>query len=225
MKTFKTFIIECSEIAERYIEPNENLSSGRGNPTDIAKKRAEVSSEKYPEERRKKQSERLPKVKRGADNKEVDTTEHPDYDISSGSSGNSHYFYHKPTGVEYSVQKFTKTKKGTPVHTLSWDHSQNTSKMSTKDKTSLFRNAMKVGKDLQHRLPQGSVVEAQPDPDKKGNRRAKVYSKLGLGEPTPRERGMRQSQFSKVGRNPSPRQAAKGKTRLKPVRPSEVDEN
>lgn len=225
MKTFKTFMIECNEIIEKYIEPNEKLPSGRGTPVDIAKKRAVSSSERYPEKRKKQQLERLPKVKRGADNKEIDTSEHPDYKISSGSSGNSHYFQHKPTGVEYSVQTFTKTKKGTPVHTLSWDHSHDTSKMTPKDKTSLFRNAMKVGKELQHRLPHGSVIEAQPEEDKKGNRRAKAYSKLGLGEPTPKERGMRQSQFATVGRNLSPRQLAKGKTRLKPIKPNEVDDN
>jgi hypothetical protein len=225
MKTFKIFINDCNLIFEKYIEPDENLPSGRGTPSNVAKNRAETSSKNYPDERRIKQKERLPKVKRGADNKEIDTSKHPDYDISSGASGDSHYFYHKPTGIEYSAQKFTKTKKGTPVHTLSWDHSHDISKMSTKEKTSLFRNAMKVGKDLQNRLPHGSVVEAQPEEDKKGNRRAKAYSKLGLGQPTPKEIGKRKNQYAKVGRNPSPRQAAKGKTRLNPISPNEVDDN
>lgn len=207
MKTFKVFLEEANLIAERYYAPNEKRPSGT-TALEAAKKKG-IKGDK------------LNKVKRGADNKEVDTSKHPDYEIKSGEG--YHYITHKPTGIEYTVQHFANTRKGTPIHTMSWHHSSDTSKMSPKQKTSLFRNALKIGKDLQHRLPHGSVVESQPEEDKKGNRRALAYSKLGLGEPTPKQRGMRQSQFAVAGRNPSPRQAAKGKTRFKPIKPSEVD--
>lgn len=206
MITFQEFQYKSNLILERYYGPNE-VHLGR-----TAVQKAERRGIKGP---------LLDKVERGADNKEVDTSEHPDYEIKSGEG--YHYITHKPTGIEYTVQHFANTKKGTPIHTLSWNHSSDTSKMSPKDRTSLFRTALKIGKDLQHRLPHGSVVEAQPEGDKKGNRRALAYSKLGLGEPTPPQRGMRQSQFAVSGRNPSPRQAAKGKTRFKPIKPSEVD--
>jgi hypothetical protein len=207
MKTFKEFLNDVSVITERYYEPNEKRPSGT-TPLQAAKKKG-ITGDK------------LRKVERGADNKEVDASEHPDYKIKSGDG--YHYITHKPTGIEYTLQHFANTKKGTPIHTVSWHHSSDTSKMSPKDKTSLFRTALKVGKDIQHRLPHGSVAEAQPEEDKKGNRRALAYSKLGMGEPTPKQRGMRQSQFAVSGRNPSPRQAAKGKTRFKPINPSEVD--
>ena len=160
MKTFKEFLTEANLILERYYKPDE-VHLGR---TAVQKA-----------ESRGITGDLLHKVKRGADNKEVDTSEHPDYEIKSGEG--YHYITHKPTGIEYTVQHFTSTRKGTPIHTVSWHHSKDTSKMSTKEKTSLFRTALKVGRDIQHRLPHGSVVEAQPEGDKKGNRRAPLLCK------------------------------------------------
>ena len=90
--------------------------------------------------------------------------------------------------------------------------------MSDEEKKQVARDAKSVwDTHVQHRLPHGSVLVNSPlsnstykNPTK--NTRAKLYQRAGFG---PLNKGG--DQYASVGREPSPKQKAKGKKRLKPM--------
>ena len=115
MKTFKEFIL----IAERYYKPTESLPSGRS-PIQKHFAKAERLRRKGNIQQSNRLEDKFSKVKRGADNPELDTASHPDLEIKS-SNPRSTTFYHKPSGIAYNVIK-TDYKNNKSVHSISWGH-------------------------------------------------------------------------------------------------------
>ena len=194
-------------LAERYYKPTEALPSGRSPMQKFFSK-----SERLRKKGNIDQSNRLEgkfgKVKRGADNPELDTSSHPDLEIKS-SNPRSTTFYHKPSGIAYNVIK-TEYKNNKSVHSISWGHVHDPK--TDKEKRKIITDAGKVWKQhIEPRLPYGSTVHNTPisNEGKIGkNTRAKVYRRYGFGGEG--------EQYGKVGRMPSPKQG-KRVNRIKPM--------
>lgn len=202
MRTFKEFIL----IAEKYYKPTESLPSGRS-PIQKHFAKAERLRRKGNIDQSNRLEDKFSKVKRGADNPELDKTTHKDLNVSH--SGDQTTFHHKPSGVFYSI-----SKDDNDTYDVSWDHSNNPT--SDRERKKIISNAKKVwSQHVEPRLPHGATLSNHPIENKKDvtkNTRAKIYQKYGFSEPT--KTG---TQYAKVGRPPSPRQAAKGKKRLSPT--------
>lgn len=209
MKTFQEFRL----ILERYYTPDEALPSGR-TPVQKAEKKGI-------------KGHLLDKVKRGADNPNWDTSPHPDYHISShgGRHDRVTSYTHIPTGMRWYISHNTnRTIKGklknTPVHEVGLDIPKHPDE-SLRSRMSKITLAKRMWRDeIAPRAPHGSIIHSvtkwNDKRDKKTGKRKytrdKIYREEGMG---PIEHG---SQWGLVGRNPSPRQKEKGKSRLNPVR-------
>jgi hypothetical protein len=220
LKTFKEFMF----IAERYYKPDEKLPSGK-TPVQKAEERQQRPFKTLRSKGRKIRHaiELERSVRRGADNPNMNASKHPELEIRSNNRNSDNYdIYHQPTGISYHIHHNGRTKNGKPVYSVAWRHSHTGRTMSDKTARHTVRNALKVWDNhIAHRLPHNSVVHNQPTPtykfDKKkrehieSNPRAKLYQRKGFG---PVKDG---DQYASVGRNPSPKQRAKGKVRLKPM--------
>jgi hypothetical protein len=199
MKTFKEFLNDVSVITERYYEPNEKRPSGT-TPLQAAKKKG-ITGEK------------LRKVERGADNKEIDTS--PQKGVEIKKQYDSTIIHHPESGLEYEITDRGEHKKtGKRHYGISWWDMSKTAK-TPEEKRKLAHTAKKIWhKNVQHTLPHGSIVSNEPASEKHGS----IYKRQGLDYVSPT--GIRLNyalQFGKVGRMPSPKQQAKGKkTRLSP---------
>ena len=199
MKTFKQFILEC-QIAEEYINPRRKSASGT-TPLNRAKKKGITGH-------------LLNAVERGANNPSFNTEPHEDLDIVSHSK-HHHEITHRPSGVKAIVNKIGTTKSGNTKYGLVWNHNRE-GNMSDKEAISLGRTAYKfLGKHVTHRFPHGSIVHANPIPTEVKNTRAKLTQRLGFGKPSGSE--TLPDQYAVRGRNPSPRQAARGVKHLRPI--------
>lgn len=213
MKTFKEFIL----CLEKYYRPDEKLPSGRTPLEKHTGKRERTSGE-----RGENLQSKTSKVARGANNRELDLTPHEDLDIQQPYKTEPGYriFHHKPSGVSYHIDS------GSGTHNVAWMHDKEKEGMSHSERMGVIKNAKKVWKQhIEPRFPYRDVLENEPSRNEKGgskNTRARVYQKFGFG--TPNRDNL---QYARVGRQPSPKQAAKGKTRLTPIQqePGENDED
>ena len=209
-------------LAEAYKAPN----------WDKYDKQAQRHLLKGNRERAHKMWNQAGKVKRGADNPEWDTTEHPDYEIKKTGNFDLHghdgelTYHHKPSGITFSVYGKDKERDGSTSYGIAWKHNQQPK--THKEKIKLINAARKVGKDVLSRAPHNAVLWNSPDPnantvnpisgrEKKtsGNVRSGEYGNYGMGPLNPRT-GI---QIARVGRPPSSRQKAKNKyaTNLRPM--------
>ena len=223
MKTFQEFIFE------KYYEPDEKLPSGETpveKATQKSRKRARTIGSQSPEnqDRWAKQYDLTrTKVKHGADNPSLNTkVGHREKDEIEIDHDDKYMFLkHKPSGVSFDVEKSDESQYD-DVRTIQWNHSQDKVKLSPKEKFKLARTAQKVwDTHVSPRLPNKSIVHNTPSSsyDNRGqpkpiNRRSEIYKKAGFGSVDSDG-----DQFAEVGRPKSPKQIAKGKTRLKPLDP------
>lgn len=223
MKTFQEFIFE------KYYEPDEKLPSGETpveKATKKSRKRARTIGSQSPEnqDRWSKQYDLTrTKVKHGADNPSLNTeVGHREKDEIEIDHDDKYMFLkHKPSGVSFDVEKSDESQYD-DVRTIQWNHSQDKVKLSPKEKVRLARTAQKVwDTHVSPRLPNKSIVHNTPSSsyDNRGqpkpiNRRSEIYKKAGFGSVDSDG-----DQFAEVGRQKSPKQIAKGKTRLKPLDP------
>ena len=211
-RTFEEFMM----IAEEYYRPNEKLPSGK---TPVEKAR----SKKVPKDK-------LAKVKRGADNPNIDRSNHPDLEVSRHPTDRNRVsLTHKDTGIKFTLSRQKgKNRRGDNVHSMVWTHNKDESKgpMSDSDARQVVRDANRVWKQhVAHRFPHGSVAHNNPLPSYKSKRgeedfkisnpRARIYQRWGYGKP--HGNPDMPDQYARVGRDPSPKQKAKGKVRLKPT--------
>lgn len=224
MRTFKEFI----ELSERYYKPDERLPSGK---TPYGKSRSSYFRNKRKHEnapdhkdtmrhlgRSIKQIQRsYRQVKHGADNPNFNPSPHPDANVYTDKDNRMRV---SSKGIDYFVSNSQqKTKDGKPIHSVMWNHKDGyNNNLSDEEKKQVARDAKSVwDTHVQHRLPHGSALVNSPlsnstfkDPTK--NTRAKLYQRAGFG---PLNKGG--DQYASVGREPSPKQKAKGKKRLKPM--------
>ena len=232
MKTFREFLV----ILERYYEPNEKLPGSDKTPVEkaVARQNRPLSTDSRGARGRKiRHRLMMHKVRRGANNPSIDDIRHPELIDSYSRTGREYDFYHKPTGISVNVHHSGRTKDGSHKYTISWDHPHpNHQMMSSKTRKVIAKNALNVIRQhILHRLPYGSVAHNTPVPNArrvKGilrlkNTRSRMYQRLGFGPPSEEvsSAGL-PDQYAKVGREPSPRQAKKGKTRLSPLHPDKV---
>jgi hypothetical protein len=219
MKTYKKFIQESIIILERYYKPDEKLPSGKTpveKATNKSKQRAKTVAYETPKNQErwaKHYDDTRTKVKHGADNPNLNTNvSHKDKeDIKIDKDEDGMSLHHKPSGVTYHVYKPEKSDHD-DVHTVEWDHNKNRSKLSPRERFKMARNAQKVwNTHVSHRLPTRTTVHNTPV----GERRKSIYQRAGFGD-TDSEN----NQFATVGREPSPKQRAKGRTRLRPKDPT-----
>jgi len=213
MKTFKEFMY----IVEKYYAPDERLPSGK---TPMKK----ASDKKFEDKQRQERQRDLTqtKVRHGADNPNpnphVSHKDKKEVKVKSHSDGID--VHHKPSGITYRVYK-TPESPANNMNTIEWDH--NKTPETKGEKIKIARDAERVwNKHVSHRLPHNTVAHNSPlssGSDDLGNehrnRRERLYSKRGGFGPKDSEG----DQFAKVGRNPSPKQQAKGKKRLSPIEP------
>lgn len=206
MKTFKQFIEDSSLILEKYYAPDEKLPSGN-TPVKKAEKRGI-------------KGDLLHKVKRGADNKNIDDSPQKGVSVSTqhGITGITHH----DSGIAFDLMHKGELN-GKPHYGINWWNLNNTAK-TPEEKRKLAHKASHIWHhNVQPTLPHGSIVSNQPATSTHG----KLYKRAGFGNAHP---GMKPSdyetddrynrQYARVGRMPSPRQRAKGKkTRLTPVEP------
>jgi hypothetical protein len=210
MITFKEFQYKSNLILERYYEPNEKHL---GRP---AVQKAESKGIKGP---------LLDKVKRGADNKTWDTSPHPDILAIPGHPTVS--YIHKPTGTTFSINtNLNKVKsgklKGKTVHEVGFNVPRG-SNDTLKTRVRKLNDVKKIWRDhIAPRAPHGSIIQSRTKYNESNksrgrtgkdrrNTRALKYEEEGMGS---LKHGV---QFGLVGRNPSPRQKIKGKSRISPV--------
>lgn len=206
--------IEFMCIVEEYYRPNEKLPSGK---TPVQKATAKGIK-----------GEKLSKVKRGADNPNLDRSSHPDLDVVRHPKDRNHVsITHKKSGIKFTLSRQKeKNKKGDHIHTMVWTHNRDESKgpMSDRDARQVVRDANTVWKShIAHRFPHDSVVHNNPLPSYKAkgedfqttNPRARIYKRWGFGNP--KGNPDKPDQWAKVKRPPSSKQLKKGKTRLTPI--------
>ena len=230
MKTFQEFL----QLAERYYKPDEKLPSGEtpvGKATRKSRTRAKTIGSQSPQnqERWGRQYDLTQtKVKHGADNPELNTrVGHKDKDdVTVDHDERGMHVKHKPSGVYYWVYKSNESPNS---HTIEWGHDRGSkSSLSRKDRIKVARDAQSVwDQHVSPRLPKGTIVHNTPSAsyDNRGrekplNRRSSIYKRAGFGKLD--DEG---DQFASVGREPSPRQKAKGKKRLKPLNPTRTKAN
>ena len=225
MRTFKEFL----ELTERYYAPDEKLPSSKSpvqKATQKSRSRSKTIGSESPEnqDRWGKQYDLTQtKVKHGADNPKPNprVSFKDKDDVKVHSSDDELDVYHKPSGVYYSVRKSEESPQD-DVRTIEWNHDkyQQKNKLSRSERVRIARDAQKVwDQHVSPRLPNRSVVHNTPvsSYDNRGNvkpvnRRAELYKRAGFGKMD--DEG---DQFAQVAREPSPKQKAKGKTRLKPL--------
>jgi hypothetical protein len=226
MKTYSEFISEfISDLQERYYKPDEKLPSGK---TPYGKSRSSYFRNKRKDQDKPDHEERMRllrrsinqiqrsnrQVKHGADNPNFNPHYHPDAEVSADKNNSLRV---NSKGIGY-VLKNTgkKTKDNRPVHDVLWYHTRDDS--SDEKKKQITRDAKNVWHThVQHRIPHGSVLTNFPvsnpsDKNPQRNTRAKLYQRAGFGP-----RGSSGDQYASVGREPSPKQKAKGAKRLKPM--------
>jgi hypothetical protein len=222
LKTFRQF------INERYYKPNEKLPSGRS-PLEKAKEKEKARNSNIGPNsnirRMNLHADKMTKVKRGADNKDYDTS--PSQSRNVDVEGDSDYLHvtHRPSKIKYAV-----TNVGDGIHTIEWSHEKGDKKnLSRAERMKLAHSAKQVwNKHVSHRLPHGDVAHNKPSQKSKKsendnsivNRRERIYQRSGFG-PSDKHN----DQFAKINREPSPRQKAKGKSRLSPLDPKKFKQS
>ena len=230
MKTFLEFL----ELAEKYYAPDEKLPSGK-TPYERASASYEKQDKEYyskPEsERTLKHATRMNnQIKRvrknvvhGADNPHFNTYSDLSGEVNVTGHKDQHMTVRHPeSGVRFSIYNTgQKTRDGKPVHDVEWHHNQDTKSLSDSERKKILRSARDIWtKHISHRLPHGSVIRNFPlsnfgrDNSDERYSRAALYSRIGGFGPRNDGTGY---QFAGVGREPSPRQKAKGKKRTYPM--------
>ena len=117
--------------------------------------------------------------------------------------------------------KSNKTRTGRiprAIYDVEWYNDKNTGRNNPGQARSTLKRVSNMWKSqVEPRLPRNSVVSNFPisNDSSRRNTRAKLYSKVANFGPRT-ERGW---QYGKVGNNPSPKQSAKGVSRIKPLTP------
>jgi hypothetical protein len=223
MKTFSQFICD---IQERYYAPDEKLPGsgktpyGKSRSSYFRNKRKYNDSSEHEERMRhlgrslKQITRSNDKVRHGADNPNFNSSSHPDAEVSTDRDKSLRV---RSKGINYLVKNTgNKTKDGKPVHDIMWYSVRD--KSTDANKKQIARDAKNVwDTHVQHRLPHGSVLTNFPlsnptDENPEKNTRSKLYQRAGFGPV-----GLSGDQYASVGREPSPKQKAKGKKRLKPM--------
>lgn len=224
MKTFQQFIT----LAEKYHEPHEELPGSKKTPYQKAynkerKREHNLGPNSNIERMRRHAHATETKVRHGADNLEYNGKVSPrDRDITVDSDYDYMTVHHKPSKITYNV-----TNVGDGIHTIEWLHGHGKKEnLSRRQRLKIASDAKKVWhQHVSHRLPYGDIAHNKPTTSrdektkevKPVNRRANIYKRAGFG-PTDSDN----DQFARIGREPSPRQKAKGKSRLKPADPKEI---
>ena len=224
MRTFQEFLV----LAERYHQPHMPLPGSNQTPLEKAlNKQKSRESNIGPNSnisRMNKHADKIKtKVRHGADNLEYNAKKGVnDDDITIDSDYDYLTIHHKPSKITYNV---TNTDEG--IHTIEWNHDHgNRANLSRRQRLKIASDARKVWhQHVAHRLPYGDIAHNRPSvsrdektkEEKPVNRRASIYKRAGFG-PTDSDN----DQFARIGREPSPRQKAKGKSRLKPADPKEI---
>lgn len=206
MITFQEFQYNCILILERYYAPDEKLPSGS---TPVQK--AEKKGIKGP---------LLAKVRRGADNKEIDTS--PQKGVSVSNKHGITAITHHDSGIAFDLMHKGELE-GKPHYSIHWWNMNNTAKTPEEKKKLAHKMTHIWHKHVQPTLPHGSVVSNQPATPT----HHKLYKRVGFGDVQPNLKSSDyytddryNRQYAEVGRMPSPKQQAKGKkTRLKPLAP------
>ena len=237
MKSYKEF---C-KLAERYYEPHEPLPSGKtpkGKATSsyyrqsgeyFRSPRAGTPDGERTYKRMVNQRNRTwNQVSRGADNPDLDLR--PDRSGKYDVSGNSkNITIRDKDGISMNISqknqvyfdKSDKTRTGRiprAIYDVEWYNDKNTGGNNPgKARSTLKRVANMWKSQVEPRLPRNSVVSNFPISNfsSRRNTRAKLYSKVANFGP-PNEHGW---QYGKVGNNPSPKQSAKGVSKIKPLIP------
>lgn len=225
MITFQEFTHNIDVILERYYEPDEKLPSGKTPVQKAEERQKRPFKTRYPNIQRVRHKIELEKnVRHGADNPNINTHSHPELNIRANNRrGDDYDFYHHPSAIKYHVRRLSsQDEHGRDTYSIAWNHSHRGARMSDKTARHITRNALKVWDNhIEHRLPHNTVITNSPTPNYKlnkksgdyveSNTRAKLYQRKGFG------RLKAGDQYAEVGRNPSPKQRAKGKKRLKPL--------
>ena len=223
MKTFKEF------IAERYYEPDEPLPSGKtpyGKATSsYYRQRGEfkrspnrTSDQAFRITRQG--SRRRNEVSRGANNPDFDAR--PDktgrYEIDAD-SGYSMRVRDTKNDLEMRIRQkdqIAPSQGNKPVYDVEWYNQSGKRRHNPGEARGVARNVANMWKNqVAPRIPSNSILTNFPisNDTSERNTRSKLYSKVaGFGEP-----GSLGRQYANVGRNPSPRQAAKGAQRITPL--------
>jgi len=221
MKTFKEFILE------RYYEPDEPLPSGK---TPYGKATSSYYRQKGEFKRNpnrtsdqafkvaRQGSRRSNEVSRGADNPDFDAR--PDksgrYDVQADSNYRMSVRDTK-NDLEMRVRQKDMIAPGNkPVYDIEWNNLSGKGKHNPGEARRVVRNVTDMWRNqVAPRIPSNSVITNFPisNDTSERNTRSKLYSKVaGFGRP-----GMTGRQYANVGRNPSPKQAAKGAQRITPL--------
>ena len=237
MKSYKEF---C-KLAERYYEPHEPLPSGKTPKGKATSSYYRQSGEYFrspragtPDGERtygrlvNQRNRTWNQVSRGADNPDLDLR--PDRSGKYDVSGNSkNITIRDKDGISMNIRqkdqvyfdKSDKTRTGRiprAIYDVEWYNDKNTGRNNPgKARSTLKRVANMWKSQVEPRLPRNSVVSNFPISNDSSirNTRAKLYSKVANFGPR-NERGW---QYGKVGNNPSPKQSAKGVSKIKPLTP------
>ena len=121
--------------------------------------------------------------------------------------------------VYYDSSKTTRTGRiPRPVYDIEWYNDKNTGRNNPGQARSTLKNVADMWKtQVEPRLPRNSVITNFPVSNDKSarNTRSKLYQKVANFGPQI-DSGR---QYAKVGSNPSPKQIAKGASRVKPLTP------
>lgn len=228
--TYKEFM----SLVEKYYGPHDTLPSGKTpyNKASDSLGRQQQKLMSTPAAQRTSQQARTfstqadrlnKKVQYGADHKGFKDYDDNDVEVEADSEYLS--VHHPKSGIKYTAAKVGKDKEGNDTHNVAWSHkgkyhSDKDSTDSKEEKLRALRSAQDVwNKHVSPRLPHNSTLVNSPSSNRntrtgeRRNTRSKLYQRAGFGELNTRNN----EQFAKVGREPSPKQAAKGKTRLKPL--------
>jgi len=235
MKSYKEF---C-KLAERYYEPHEPLPSGKTPQGKAISSYYRQSGEYFRSPRVGKggrtynrmvnqRNRTWNQVSSGADNPDLNFR--PDtsgkYDVSGNSKnitisnrdGIRMNVRQKPN-VYYDSSKTTRTGRiPRPVYDIEWYNNKNTGRNNPGQARSTLKNVADMWKtQVEPRLPRNSVITNFPISNDKSTRntRSKLYQKVANFGPQI-DSGR---QYAKVGSNPSPKQIAKGASRVKPLTP------
>lgn len=237
MKSYKEF---C-KLAERYYEPHEPLPSGKTPKGKATSSYYRQSGEYFRNPRRgtpdgertykrmvNQRNRTWNQVSMGGDNPDLDFG--PDrsgkYDVSGDSKnitisnrdGVRMNVRQKPN-VYYDSSKTTRTGRiPRPVYDIEWYNDKNTGRNNPGQARSTLKNVADMWKtQVEPRLPRNSVITNFPISNDKSarNTRSKLYQKVANFGPQI-DSGR---QYAKVGSNPSPKQIAKGASRVKPLTP------
>jgi hypothetical protein len=225
MRTFKEFV----EIIEKYYEPDEPLPSGK---TPYGKATSSYYRQKGEFKRdpnrtsdqafriTRQGSRRRNEVSRGANNPDFDAR--PDktgrYEIDTD-SGYSMRVRDTKNDLEMRIRQkdqIAPSQGNKPVYDVEWYNNSGKRRHNPGEARGVARNVANMWKNqVAPRIPNNSILTNFPisNDTSERNTRSKLYSKVaGFGEP-----GSLGRQYANVGRNPSPRQAAKGAQRITPL--------